>query len=85
MREPRSRCVSARDSRLTWLGTVILLENLRFHVEEEGKGVDAAGKAVCCCHHVPTCNGAQIKASKDQVAAFQASLTKLGAVVSACV
>jgi len=27
-------------------GTVILLENLRFHVEEEGKGVDAAGAKV---------------------------------------
>jgi len=47
-------------------GSVILLENLRFHVEEEGKGVDAAGK--------------QVKATKDQTAAFQASLTKLGDV-----
>ena len=27
-------------------GTVILLENLRFHVEEEGKGVDASGNKV---------------------------------------
>lgn len=27
-------------------GTVILLENLRYHVEEEGKGVDAAGAKV---------------------------------------
>ena len=27
-------------------GSVILLENLRFHVEEEGKGVDAEGKTV---------------------------------------
>ena len=26
------------------LGTIILLENLRFHVEEEGKGVDENGK-----------------------------------------
>ncbi len=47
-------------------GTVILLENLRFHVEEEGKGVDAAGN--------------KIKASKEAVAAFQQSLTKLGDV-----
>eukprot|EP00048_Salpingoeca_helianthica_P010873 m.155638 g.155638 ORF g.155638 m.155638 type:complete len:415 (-) comp15146_c8_seq1:156-1400(-) len=47
-------------------GSVILLENLRFHVEEEGKGVDAAGKS--------------FKATKDQSAAFQASLTKLGDV-----
>lgn len=28
-------------------GTVILLENLRFHIEEEGKGLDASGKKVC--------------------------------------
>lgn len=27
-------------------GSVILLENLRFHVEEEGKGVNAAGEKV---------------------------------------
>ena len=27
-------------------GSVILLENLRFHVEEEGKGVDSAGNKV---------------------------------------
>lgn len=27
-------------------GSVILLENLRFHVEEEGKGVDASGSKV---------------------------------------
>lgn len=27
-------------------GSVILLENLRFHVEEEGKGKDAAGNKV---------------------------------------
>lgn len=47
-------------------GSVILLENLRFHVEEEGKGVDAAGN--------------KTKASKEQVAAFAGSLTKLGDV-----
>lgn len=28
------------------LGSIILLENLRFHVEEEGKGVDENGKKV---------------------------------------
>ena len=28
-------------------GSVILLENLRFHLEEEGKGVDASGTKVC--------------------------------------
>lgn len=47
-------------------GSVILLENLRFHVEEEGKGVDA--------------NGQKVKASSEAVAAFRASLTKLGDV-----
>ncbi len=35
-------------------GSVILLENLRFHIEEEGKGVNAAGEKViflslCIC------------------------------------
>ena len=28
-------------------GSVILLENLRFYVEEEGKGVDESGNKVC--------------------------------------
>jgi len=32
-------------------GTIILLENLRFHVEEEGKGEDGAGKKVCELSH----------------------------------
>lgn len=27
-------------------GSIILLENLRFYVEEEGKGVDASGNKV---------------------------------------
>lgn len=45
-------------------GSVILLENLRFHIEEEGKGVDASG--------------AKVKADKDAVTAFRASLSKLG-------
>jgi phosphoglycerate kinase len=48
-------------------GSVILLENLRFHVEEEGKGVDAA-------------TGKPIKADKAAVAAFAASLSSLGDV-----
>ncbi|XP_035219248.1 phosphoglycerate kinase 1-like isoform X2 [Stegodyphus dumicola] len=47
-------------------GTVILLENLRFHIEEEGKGIDASG--------------AKVKAKPEDVAAFRASLTKLGDV-----
>merc|ERR1712113_719766 len=44
-------------------GTVILLENLRFNVEEEGKGVDADGN--------------KIKADPAKVTEFRASLAKL--------
>ncbi|XP_032755371.1 phosphoglycerate kinase 2 [Rattus rattus] len=47
-------------------GSVILLENLRFHVEEEGKGKDASGQ--------------KITAEPDKVEAFRASLSKLGDV-----
>eukprot|EP00930_Biecheleria_cincta_P101443 TRINITY_DN930_c0_g1_i1.p1 TRINITY_DN930_c0_g1~~TRINITY_DN930_c0_g1_i1.p1 ORF type:complete len:435 (+),score=123.20 TRINITY_DN930_c0_g1_i1:52-1305(+) len=47
-------------------GTVILLENLRFHVEEEGKGVDAEGN--------------KIKADKEKTTAFRASIRKLADV-----
>ncbi|GLE06356.1 hypothetical protein PINS_up015603 [Pythium insidiosum] len=47
-------------------GSVILLENLRFHVEEEGKGKDSAGNKVV--------------ASKEDVQKFRASLSKLGDV-----
>jgi phosphoglycerate kinase len=47
-------------------GSVILLENLRFHVEEEGKGVDAEGN--------------KIKAEKDAVAKFRTSLKALADV-----
>jgi len=45
-------------------GSVFLLENLRFHVEEEGKGVDVAGQ--------------KVKAAKEDVTKFQESLRKLG-------
>lgn len=45
-------------------GTIILLENLRFHVEEEGKGVGA--------------NGEKVKAEASKVEEFRASLKKLG-------
>jgi len=45
-------------------GAVILLENLRFHIEEEGKGKGADGK--------------KLKADKESVKSFRASLTKLG-------
>jgi len=47
-------------------GSVILLENLRFHVAEEGKGKDAAGN--------------KTKASQEQIDSFRASLSKLGDV-----
>jgi phosphoglycerate kinase len=45
-------------------GQVLLLENLRFHTAEEGKGVNA--------------NGEKIKATGDEVSAFRKSLTSLG-------
>lgn len=47
-------------------GSVVLLENLRFHVEEEGKGVDADGN--------------KVTASEEDVAKFRASLSSLGDV-----
>uniref|UniRef100_A0A8C5ABV2 Phosphoglycerate kinase n=1 Tax=Gadus morhua TaxID=8049 RepID=A0A8C5ABV2_GADMO len=47
-------------------GSVILLENLRFHVAEEGKGKDAAGN--------------KTKATQAEIDSFRASLSKLGDV-----
>jgi len=47
-------------------GAVILLENLRFHVEEEGKGVDADGN--------------KFKAAAEETAAFRTSLRALADV-----
>jgi phosphoglycerate kinase len=47
----------------TETGTVIVLENLRFHAEEEGKGVDENGKS--------------FKADKEKIAEFRRSLTSL--------
>lgn len=47
-------------------GDVLLLENLRFHIEEEGK--------------VKNEDGTSTKAAPAQVAAFRASLSKLGDV-----
>lgn len=63
-------------------GSVIVLENMRFYAEEEGKG----------CRHEEGCPGAKcakkapskgdncekFKPSADEVAAFRASLAKLG-------
>jgi len=47
-------------------GSVLLLENLRFHIEEEGSGVDKDGK--------------KTKAKEEDVQKFRESLTKLGDV-----
>ena len=47
-------------------GDVVLLENLRFHIEEEGKAKQD--------------DGSSLKAEPDKVAAFRSSLTKLGDV-----
>lgn len=53
-------------------GGVVLLENLRFHAEEEGSSKDAEGK--------------KVKADKAKVEEFRAGLTKLGDVyISACI
>jgi phosphoglycerate kinase len=45
-------------------GSIFLLENLRFHVEEEGSGIDKDGK--------------KIKAKEEDIKHFRESLTKLG-------
>ncbi len=45
-------------------GSIVLLENLRFHIEEEGKSKDADGN--------------KIAADPEKTAAFRASLSKLG-------
>jgi len=47
-------------------GSIILLENLRFHAEEEGKGKDEDGN--------------KITPSAEEVQAFRSSLSKLGDV-----
>jgi phosphoglycerate kinase len=47
-------------------GTVILLENIRFHLEEEGKGVDAEGN--------------KLKADAGKVTEFRASICKLAGI-----
>ncbi|CAD5234179.1 UNVERIFIED_CONTAM: Phosphoglycerate kinase 1, partial [Eudyptes robustus] len=47
-------------------GSVILLENLRFHLEEEGKGVNEAGE--------------KVKAKPEAIEAFRKSLSKHGDV-----
>lgn len=58
--EVEAACAAARP------GDVILLENLRFHIEEEGR--------------VKLEDGTKLKADPEQVKAFRASLTRLGDV-----
>ena len=48
---------------LSWFGSVILLENVRFHVEEEEKGVDK--------------DGTKAKADAEAVKVFRSSCAKL--------
>ena len=57
--EVERECREAKD------GRVILLENLRFHLSEEGKGV---------------IDGNKVKAKPEEVAAFRKSLSSLGDV-----
>jgi phosphoglycerate kinase len=57
--EVEKECLSADK------GKILLLENLRFHMAEEGKGV---------------VNGQKVKASKDEIKAFRKSLTKLAEI-----
>ncbi|KAJ3220421.1 phosphoglycerate kinase [Clydaea vesicula] len=59
-KETEEHCAQANNEE------IILLENLRFHLEEEGKGVDADGK--------------KIKADKSDIENFRNSLSKLGDV-----
>lgn len=47
-------------------GSVILLENVRFHIAEEGKGKNKDGQ--------------KVKATKEEIQKFRESLTKLGDV-----
>jgi phosphoglycerate kinase len=56
--EVEQECGSANN------GKVLLLENLRFHLAEEGKGLNAAGE--------------KVKASKGEIESFRKSLTTLG-------
>ena len=58
-KEVERECGEAKD------GKVIMLENLRFHTAEEGKGV---------------INGEKVKCPQDEIDAFRASLSRLGDV-----
>jgi phosphoglycerate kinase len=65
-------------------GSVIVLENLRWHAEEEGKGINHEdGCPGAKCDKKAPSKGEKcekFKPSQDDVAAFRASLAKLGDV-----
>eukprot|EP00931_Biecheleriopsis_adriatica_P106197 TRINITY_DN806_c0_g1_i2.p1 TRINITY_DN806_c0_g1~~TRINITY_DN806_c0_g1_i2.p1 ORF type:complete len:569 (+),score=197.22 TRINITY_DN806_c0_g1_i2:34-1707(+) len=65
-------------------GSIIVLENLRWHVEEEGKGIEhEEGCPGAKCEKKAPSKGEKckkIKASEAEVAAFRASLSSLGDV-----
>jgi len=65
-------------------GSIIVLENLRWHVEEEGKGIKHEdGCPGSKCEKKAPSKGEKcekIKSTAEQTAAFQASLAKLGDV-----
>jgi len=65
-------------------GSIIVLENLRWHVEEEGKGIKHEdGCPGAKCEKKAPSKGekcVKFKASAEQTTAFQASLAKLGDV-----
>eukprot|EP00920_Eleutheroschizon_duboscqi_P009020 GHVT01020607.1.p1 GENE.GHVT01020607.1~~GHVT01020607.1.p1 ORF type:complete len:392 (+),score=83.82 GHVT01020607.1:900-2075(+) len=58
--ETKSQCLAPS------AGSLILLENLRFHHEEEGKGVDSEGK--------------KVKSTQDQIDKFRQDLSSLADV-----
>merc|ERR1719311_1930454 len=65
-------------------GSIILLENLRWHVEEEGKGIEhEEGCPGCKCEKKAPSKGAKcckFKATEEETTAFRSSLCKLGDV-----
>ena len=64
-------------------GAVVLLENVRFHVEEEGKGINHEQGGPCKDGAKPkkcTENCQKFKATEEATTAFRESLSKLGDV-----
>lgn len=68
--EVETACASPAD------GSIIVLENVRFHVEEEGKGIDHAEGCGKKC--VDACK--PFKAEAAEIEKFRESLAKLGDV-----